>query len=87
MSSKRFNVGAYVKARRAILKDLAEEKANTSAAVKTEQQKIRRLKEKVILYEIRLIFVREYSHTSQRYSPNEIPTLLFLYNSTIFLVI
>ena len=52
MSSKRFNVGTFMKARREILKELAEEKANTLTAVKTEQQKIRRLKNKVILHEI-----------------------------------
>jgi len=48
-SGKRFNVGAFMKAKRALIQDLAEQKAAASKAVKMEQQKIRRLKNKVYL--------------------------------------
>lgn len=45
--SKQFNVGAFVKAKRNILKEIAVQKASLDASVKCKQQKIRQLKAKV----------------------------------------
>jgi hypothetical protein len=45
--NNRFHVGSYVRRKRLVLQQLNEEKINALSAVKTQQQKIRRLKEKV----------------------------------------
>jgi len=45
--NNRFNVADFVKRKREVLQQLTEDKINALSAVKDQQQKIRRLKDKV----------------------------------------
>lgn len=47
---KRFAVGQFMKAKRDIAVQLAKEKASALSEIKVEQQKVRRLNEKVSLF-------------------------------------